>query len=121
MSDLTDKFKRAVEAQTYELEPGVEVKLRRVGLMDLILQGQIPDTLSAAAADIASRTRPTRMTPDELQRYGKLVDAVVTAALVEPAIGKDISVEEIPFAMRVKIFQWASSSPGVLRLKKFRS
>ncbi len=120
MTTITDTFKAALKPQTYTLEPGVAVKLKRVGLMDLIQAGQIPDSLSGAAADIASRSTVRKMTDSELKRYGKLVDAVTEAALVEPAIGKDVEVSDIPFAWKVKIFNWANTSPGVLRLSKFR-
>ena len=121
MTAIASKFKAAIKPQVYEVEPGVEVKLKRVGLMDLIQAGQIPDNLSGAAADIASRTMQRKMTVDELKRYGKLVDAVVEAALVEPDVGKDVEAADIPFAWKVKIFQWCNSSAGVLRLSKFRS
>ena len=118
---ITSQFKAALKPQTYTLESGVEVKLKRVGLMDLIQAGEIPDNLSGAAADIASRSTVRKMSSDELKRYGKLVDAVVEAALVEPAIGRDVEISDIPFAWKVKIFNWANSSPGVLRLSKFRA
>lgn len=118
-SELTTKFKQALEAQEYQIESGVVVKLKRVGLMDLVLAGAIPDSLSAVAAQVASTITARQMSVEELKRYGKLVDAVVTAAMVEPAIGQDVAIEAIPFSWKVKIFNWANTSAGVLR--PFRS
>ena len=50
---ITNDFKAAIKPQLFEVERGGPViKLKRIGLMDLIVQGQIPDTLSAMAADV---------------------------------------------------------------------
>lgn len=116
MSDITAQFKAAIEPQEFELERGGPVvKLKKVGLMDLIVQGQIPDSLSGMAAEVASRTTQRQMSVDELERYGAVVDAVFTAACVDPKIGKDVQAADVPFAWKVKVFNWASNSAGVLR------
>lgn len=121
---ITEDFKAALEPQLYELEPGIKAKLRRVGVMDLIQQGHIPDSLSGMASEIASN--PSRiLDEDELRRYAGVVDAVCCAAFVEPVVTQDgagdsMKVSDIPYAWRAKVYTWASSSPGVLRLHKFR-
>jgi hypothetical protein len=121
MNDLTKQFKTALEPQEYELDRGGPVvKLKRVGLMDLIQQGNIPDNLSGQTAQILGRPNLAAMTQEDLKQYAELVNVVVMASVVEPRItpdgaGDSIKVDDIPFAWRVKIFQHANQSVFPLR------
>jgi hypothetical protein len=83
--------------------------------MDLIAQGTIPDSLSGAASEVASRTAVRNLTEPELERYAKVVDVVFTAACVEPVIGRDVEVGAVPFVWKVKVFNWCNLSVGALR------
>lgn len=112
---------RAASVQEFELERGGPVaKLRRVGLMDLLEQGGIPETLSGQAAKIALESSQRQVSAGELKKFIEVVNLVVKAAMVEPKVtdeptDQSLGVREIPYAVRVKVFNWANSSIGNLR------
>lgn len=121
-SQYLEQWKQALEPQEYEIEPrGPVFLMRRAGVMDLIEQGQIPDTLSGEAIKLASSGAIGRKwTMDELRDYVGIVNVVVKASVVAPRItdegGEDsLAVGDIPFVWRVKIFNWAGESVGPLR------
>lgn len=102
------------------LPSGNVIRLKRVSLVDLIVQGAIPDTLSARAVEMASQTQQKRLSADELRSYEGVVNLVVKAAAVEPRVsdrpGEDtIAVTDLDFVDRVQIFNWANGALNSLR------
>lgn len=117
-----ESWKKAVGPQEYEVERGgPTMLLRRVGLMDLIQQGEIPDLLSGEATRLASAGIAGRSwSIEELKEFSAIVDVVVMACSVSPPLTLDgsddsLAISEIPFVWRVKVFNWAGESVGPLR------
>jgi hypothetical protein len=102
------------------LPSGNVVELRRVSLMDLIAQSSIPDTLSALAVEVTTAKAGPKLDANQLRQYEQVVNAVVKAAVVSPAIteqgGADsLAVREVDWVDRIQIFQWANGAATALR------
>jgi len=102
------------------LPSGNVIRLKRVSLVDLIVQGAIPDTLSARAVEMASQTQQRKLSADELRQYEGVVNLVVKAAAVEPRIADRASddalaLPDVDFVDRVQIFNWANGALHSLR------
>ena len=102
------------------LPSGNVARLKRVALIDLILQGGIPDTLSSRAVEMAGQTQQRKLTVQELRDYEAVVNLVVKAAMIEPEISdQGLAISDIDFIDRVQIFNWANG--GVHNLRPFRN
>lgn len=102
------------------LPSGNVIKLKRAGLMDLIEQGGIPDTLGPLAAELASKQQVKILNVDELKRYVEIVNLVVKASAVEPRVSDEpgdnsLGVREMDFTDRVQIYLWANGVATTLR------
>lgn len=96
------------------------MQLRRVGLMDLIAVGKIPTTLSAMAAQVASKARIGELSTDELKEYANVVNLVTQACAVEPRVGPEssddtLAFHEVDFVDKTAIFNWANGAANALR------
>lgn len=105
-----------------ELPSGNVARLKRVGLLDLIGQGGIPDTLSPLVTEVASK-KTLQLDFGSLQQYEALVNVVVKAAMVEPQVADEagpetLAVRDIDWLDRQHIFQWANGAAN--ELKPFR-
>jgi len=101
------------------LPSGNVVRVKRVSLMDLIVQGGIPDTLSPLATEVATKTQ-MKLEPGDLQQYEAVVNLVVKAAVVEPQVAdqagpETLGVREIDWLDRLEIFKWANGVATTLR------
>lgn len=117
-----ESWKVLLEGQVFELEKGgPAMKLKRVGLMDLIEQGDIPDTLSGEALHLASEQLVGRKWEmEDLKNYMGVINLVVKACSVSPLVTENespgsISVHRIPSVYRIGIFNWACEAVGPLR------
>ncbi len=111
--------KRKGERKT--LPSGLDVTLRRVDLLDLAVQGGIPAPLMKAADKMLIGTN---VAVQDFEAAEPVINLVVKACVVEPAIGDEdggdqIGVRELPVQDRLAIYNWANS--GVAQLKDFRS
>lgn len=111
---------RTNRKQLFDLPSNNRILLKRVGLMDLIAVARIPKTLSAMAAQVASKTRIGELGPDDLRQYAEVVNVVVQACAVEPKVGPEASddtlaLHEIDFVDKVAIFNWANGAANALR------
>ncbi len=102
------------------LPSGNVMKLKRVGLMDLIEQGGLPDTLSAMASELASKQQVRVLSVAELKQYADVVNLVVKAAAVEPKVAdapsaETLDVHEIDWVDRVQVYNWANGGTTLLR------
>lgn len=97
------------------------MKLKRVGLVDLIAGGRIPDTLSALAAQVVSKSNLKQLSVDDLKQYAEIVNQVVIASAEEPKVTKaaggdnTLGIGEIDWVDRVQIFNWANGAANALR------
>lgn len=112
---------------------GIDVKLNKVSLMDLISNGQIPQTLAAAADEIADKKAPSSISVVDIGKYTGVIDLVAKACLIEPPLHDDdelkrliaeagdgadavkaeygethLRLDELPFDDRTWIFNWAN-------------
>lgn len=106
------------------LPSGNVMTLKRVGLMDLIEAGDIPDTLSGLTAELASKQQVRSLTMEELKHYAEIVNLVVKAAAYEPKVADQpgegtLGVRQIDFIDRVEIYKWANG--GATTLRPFRA
>lgn len=102
------------------LPSGNVVQLKRVGLMDLIAQGNIPDTLSGLATEVATKDKLRSLSAEELAEYVNIINLVVKACAVSPKIADaatedTLAVTDIDFVDRVEIFSWANGVANSLR------
>lgn len=113
---LEEWRRQQVEGDEGELPvSGLTVRLRRVGMMELLERGDVPVTLrpllmKAAAGDMA------KAGAGDLEEYGKVMTLVAGACLVWP---EGLKVEELPFGDRVAIALWANE--GAQKLRPFRA
>jgi len=101
--------------EAFTLPSGLDVRLKRVALMDLVQGGQIPQTLKAPVGELMKR-KPDQ-TPDlsDLEKFGGVLDLIAAACLVEP---EGLEAAELPAADKQAIFDWANQGAG--RLEPFR-
>lgn len=96
------------------LPSGLEVRLRRVSMLDLAQAGKIPQTL-APKVDGLMRNPNQAMGLAELGELGEVVDLVAAACLAGP---EGLTAAELPWADRLAIYLWANEATG--RLQTFR-
>ena len=104
-----------------ELPSGNVARLRRVHVLDLAEQGQIPDPLVGMAAELVSGSKKA-LTAADLTRYVDVVNLVCRAAFVEPTVGdkgtnSQLAVGELEMGDRLAVYNWSHSGG---RLRKFR-
>lgn len=114
MSNLQAWRNKRIETRV--LPSGLEVKVRRVVLMDLAANGEIPETLDA----LVQKATEGGFGIAEVQEFMPLVNVVVTACLIEPSLGEvaddeHVTLNEIPAADRIDIFMWANGAANALR------
>ncbi len=110
--DLQEWRAQRAQGEQAVLPSGLEVRLRKVSMMDLAEQGQIPETLKPMLPEL-TKVAERGMTADDMTRMGALINVVVAAALVEP-VGLEAS--ELPFFDRQAIFAWANDGGKQLAL-----
>lgn len=96
------------------------IKLKRVGLFDLVVQGGIPDTLSGMALEMVNKEKLKSLSAEQLKEYEQVINLVVKAAAVEPKVSEKatdqtLGVREIDWIDRVAIFDWANGAANQLR------
>lgn len=98
--------------------PGVIV--RDVALLDLALSGKLPNTLLDLVLNTEGNMKLEEIIPENTSEFGDLLDALLTAALVEPKIGETaddehITLDEIPGEDKIHIFYLLNREAEVLR------
>lgn len=121
VTDVADWRSQRRSGELYELPSGMVVRLRRTHILDLAEQGKIPDGLAGLAAELVGAGL-SRMTLDAMRHYIDVVNLVVKAAILEPAIGDEgtneqLAVGEVEMTDRLAIFNYCNASR---KLRKFR-
>ena len=100
--------------QDVELPSGNVAKLRKVHLVDLVIQGMIPATL-VAEAEALKDADGTALVQDleKLTGFREMLNAVAKATFVEPPVGDEgtdaqLGVDEVPFDDLVHVFNWCN-------------
>lgn len=105
-------------------QSGLEVELKRVSLEDLVINGGIPDTLSGLVTDLLDGGKEFKVTGSNLNVLVGVFNVVVMACVVSPPVAAraddtHLGIDEIPFADKQAIFDWANGDAKALR--PFRS
>lgn len=104
-------WRESAQGELFTLPSGNVARLRRIHIMQLVEQGQVPDTLTALVAQMISSDPRLRLSMADLKRYAEVVNVVVKAAFVEPRLadepGEDcLGVQEVNFSDRAAVFEW---------------
>ena len=116
MSTLTDW--RTQRRTTLTLPSGLEAELRRIAVEDLAARGDIPAPLYAQVTALIAGAAPA-LDLASFPDHAKMIDLVASAALVSPAVAEvadetHITMDELPFADRIAIFNWAQGGAAAL-------
>lgn len=106
---------RQQEGEAFTLPSGLEVRLKKVALMDLAQAGQIPTTLRAPVAEMLKRRPDQSVDLADVEKFGQVLDVVAGACIVEPA---DLKPAELGSTDKQAIFNWANQVAG--KLEPFR-
>lgn len=117
---------RASRTHTMELPSGLEVKVKQVGLEDLLIGGHIPAPLLSQVQQLTDSSVEFNMDAEglaQLQSYAGAIDAVARACLVDPPVADEaddthLAITELPFSDRLAVFKWANE--GAAALAPFR-
>jgi hypothetical protein len=112
--------RRRQEGELVTLPSGMVARLRRIHILDLVEQGEIPASLATLASELVSASR-TNLNAGAMKRYGQIVNRVVRAAMVEPRVGDEptkeqLAVDELEMLDRLAIFNYGNVSTRSLRL-----
>jgi hypothetical protein len=102
--------------ETFTLPSGLEVRLRKIGLLDLAAQGKIPTTLAPRINEMMKNNGMISSDLEQLVQFVELLNIVCTACLVSP---DGLDVAELPYEDKLAIFNWASAMSA--KLSPFRS
>ena len=103
---------RQQEGEAFTLPSGLDVRLKKVALLDLVHIGQIPSDLRAPVAEMLKRKPDQGIDLTDLEKMGPVLDVVARACIVEPA---GLDVAELPSGDKQAIFNWANSAAAALR------
>jgi len=102
---------RQTEGEAWTLPSGLDVRLKKVALLDLVHGGQIPDTLKAPVAEMVKRRADAAVELADLVKFGAVLDLVAGACIVQP---EGLTAAELPTADKQAIFNWANSAAAAL-------
>lgn len=107
---------RAMKAGGEEgmLPSGLDVVLKKVSIVDLATQGQIPQTL-AVKLNAIMKGGEVNVDLTQMAEYAGMVEVVARACIVAP-VGLEMS--ELSFEDKLAVFNWANE--GVSQLQSFR-
>jgi len=110
--DLKEWRKKREEGELFTLPSGLDVRVRRVSLLDLAEHGEIPAPL-AAMVNAVLDTEVHALTVDDVPEYGRTIDLVVKAVMVSPPVADEpdethVAVSEIPMKDRLALYNWAN-------------
>lgn len=104
---------------------GLDVKLRRVDILDLAAQGNIPAPLVSLVSQLYSGGDASPFLDlAAFPEYMQAIDLVATACLVWPPVAEvadeeHLAITELPTGDRLAIFNWANEV--TTSLKPFRA
>ncbi len=96
------------------LPSGLDVKLKKASIVDLVTGGQIPQTLAVKLNGIMQGGE-VKVDLTQMAEYAEMLDIVAGACIVEPV---GLSMVELPFEDKLAIFNWANE--GVSQMQSFR-
>jgi len=108
--------------QLMTLPSGNVARLRKVHVLDLAEQGQIPAPLAGMVAALTSAGRVT-LRPEQFKDYVALINQVVKAAFVEPAVADEadeahLAVGDVEMNDRLEVFNWCHEARKLLPFRQ---
>ena len=113
--NLAEWRARQQEGEAFTLPSGLEVRLKKVALMDLAAAGQIPTTLRAPVAEILKRKVDQPLDLSDVEKFAQVLDVVCKACIIAPA---ELTLAELGSFDKQAIFNWANQPAG--KLEPFR-
>jgi hypothetical protein len=113
--NLAEWRARQKEGEAFTLPSGLDVRLKKVALIDLAQAGQIPTTLRAPVAEILKRRPDQPVDLADVEKFGQVLDVVCKACIVAPA---ELDVAELGSVDKQAVFNWANQPAG--KLEPFR-
>jgi len=121
---------RETQVEAVTLPSGLEMRLKKVSLTDLVMNGEIPNTLMGVFEEAQQEGD---FDPDEFMKsfdfsdfpkYAEVYSAVAKACAVEPKIEDEptdeaLGIKELSYEDKKFIFDWANK--GAKHLEGFRS
>ena len=119
--NIADWRTKKEEGERFTLPSGLEVRLRRIQLLDLAQRGQIPTPLVGTANALLSSEQ--LVTIESFTQFGEVINLIVTACLVDPVVAEEpgenaITIEELSSADRMAIYNWVNDI--LVRVRPFR-
>lgn len=108
--DLTE-WRKAREGEAFTLPSGLEVRLRRVQLLDLALTGSIPAPLVGLANKLLSSDSMT-VTVESWSEYAPVIRSIAQACLAAP---EGLEVGELPASDLLAVYNWANDVTVAVR------
>jgi hypothetical protein len=125
MNDKTQLLEwraRKTQGEQMVLPSGLPVTVRRVSLMNLATQSKIPQTLVNTVQQIldSGAKGSVAINVKELPMFGKVLDMVVKACLLAPALADfsdddHLGLDELDTEDKLAIFSWANAPAEGLR------
>ena len=106
---------RQQQGEAFTLPSGLDVRLKKVALLDLAQAGQIPTTLRAPVAEMLKRKPDQTVDLADVEKFGQVLDVVCKACIVAPA---ELDVAELSGYDKQTVFNWANQPAG--KLEPFR-
>jgi hypothetical protein len=115
---------RAKQQQTLTLPSGLEIRVKKVSLLTLALDGDIPQTLHPFVDELLNKGDAIKVEVSDLKNYGDVVAQVIRACVIEPPIAdvsdeEHLAIRDLSDDDRKFIFNWANR--GASQLEKFRA
>ena len=110
--NLTEWRARQQEGEAFTLPSGLDVRLKKVALLDLVHGGQVPADLRTPVAEMTKRRPDQAVSLDDLEKYAPVLELVAAACIVGP---EGLTAAELPAADKQAIFTWANSAAAALQ------
>jgi len=109
---------RGPRTEELTLPSGLTVTVRRVMLLDVVADGQLPKPLLGMVDEI-QKAGKVQFAVSELAQYMPLIDATVGQAIVDPPLAAEpddehLALSELPANDRLAIFNWMNAPAAVL-------
>lgn len=102
-----------------ELPSGLTVLLKKVSLVDLAAEGNIPAPLLGMIEEVSEVPEDAMIDLAEFPKYAEAINMVAMSVIQEPPIADEpdeehLGIDELPFEDRIWLFEWASQEAGDL-------
>ena len=112
---------RASRTHTLTLDSGLELTVRDSTIMDLVVTGNIPQTmLDMIVAEADGKTQVDLSKLKSSKDFGALINEMVKIVVLEPRItdqpgDETIGLDELSGADKMQIFNWANREVGAAK------